>query len=692
MAGDEFPQHPPKPRLTLRVGITGKRSIPDTQREHVCIALAGVFKSLAQFLIDCHKNNSSFLSTQPPLLRIISGMAEGADQIAAGVAVKRFNEEKKDERERGTGDIETRLAAILPFEKCEFAKDFKQDPERPDGPERTEAEAKRFVDQFERLLNHPATESVLQIDDEALLSTGKREHRDQAYANLRDLLLRHSDVLVAISDDVYAGSGGTVDVIRVAVSNSLPVIKVSLAKPGIFIMRAAELDAPDQTPLEDEELQPGRDLPDGLRRLLNRMLVPPSQTLAPRAFGDAKEPSGAGQTSLGTFFNEEFKSAYFDRVFRATRDALSAEVEYEYEHRCSKAAAVFRRSWRGYRIDSPEQAAAKFRHPVEGCTGQAPDPFRILAVRYSWADALAVRYADGIRSSYVIVAFLGAIATLAGLVVLLLPEHIETQAKIIALVVEGLILAVAALFFVRPIHGRWRERMIEYRIAAELLRHQRFPYALGAADRLERGRDDSWEEADAWIGWYVRATIRELGFPTTVLSVSYRRKTLEQFQAQELDGQVGYNDTLTKRFGTIDRRLNKSILAAERFSLGIAVIGAIALTALYFVISAHGRYHESAELIVHTLKPFLTIILPAMAIVVAAIHRIRLEMEFQDTSERAAATGRRLSRVSRELKAALTAQPGRRQCLSLIRVTNNVMSDDLAGWSRIYGDRTSELS
>src|SRR5258708_3399211 len=108
--------HPPKPRLTLRVGVTGKRAmsadLPDQDRT----LLAGVIESLGNALVECG-GASGFWSDEPPLLRIICGLAEGVDQIAAEVAVARA--------ETGSGPakaIETRLAAILPFPRDDFVQ------------------------------------------------------------------------------------------------------------------------------------------------------------------------------------------------------------------------------------------------------------------------------------------------------------------------------------------------------------------------------------------------------------------------------------------------------------------------------------------------------------------------------------------------------------------------------------------
>lgn len=697
MSGDDFPEHPPKPRLTLRVAVTGKRLIPAGERERIKESLSGVFGALGDILARIHRDNSGFFTGQPPLLRIICGMAEGSDQLAADVASKRHADEVKSEREKlATREIETRIAAILPFAKAEFENDFWDDPERPKGPKRTDADAQPIVDEFNRLLKDDAIESVLEIDDEALLSTKKKEHRDRAYSNLRDLLLEHADLVVAVSDDKYGGAGGTVDVIGIASGLEIPLVKISTLKREIYLMRAAELDAADQTPREDEEFKLGQPTPPKLINALGHMLNPPAPAAVPSGSeGEhrAHDEFNHARARLESYFKKGFAPAGFGWVFRKFRDLLVAkrrEGEPVYAGMFEFFHAIVRR----YNIERPGEAARKLWPATHDTfsNDKGRTVREVLGRRFGWADALAVRYADATRSAYVLIAFIGAVAVLAGLLPLFAEKH-PGEWKVAALFLEGVILAIAGFWLFKPAHkDRWHQRMIEYRAVAELLRHQRFIYALGSADRLERTADRTWREPDAWVGWYVRATMRELGFPSTRLCSKHRADVLASFREEELvgkNGQINYNQSVAERFETLDERLGKLVTGAFTFTLMTAVVGVAVLGSIILFECFQLTEHESAEHNIHVLKPYFTIIMAFVPALIAAAHGIRFQMEFDNTAKRTAATRRELMKIADNLAASGTA-PGRKYCVSYVRLANEAMSSDLAGWSNVYRGKAPE--
>ena len=353
---------------------------------------------------------------------------------------------------------------------------------------------------------------MLEIDDETILGTANPDDRNQAYAELRDVLLEHTDVLVAVSDDIDGGQGGTVDVIRIAVREGIPVVKISTGKPQVYLMQAATLDEPDQTPREDEEFHAGRDFAGQARDNLDRILAPPR--VPPDAGHRSHEEGRPARERLGQFLCKVFAPADFRRMFKASRDAMTVQPKHGDNLLADGVRQIPRVLEQLPDRPAGQAGACDVDGRVRGAGAEARQPVRaILADSHGWADALAVRYADATRSSYIAIAFLGAMAVLV-YSALSRRATLAAEIKIGALLPEGVILAIAAYRFFTPAHdGRWHQRVIEYRAIAELLRHARFVYMLGAADRLERTADRSWREPDAWVGWYVRAILRELGFP-----------------------------------------------------------------------------------------------------------------------------------------------------------------------------------
>jgi hypothetical protein len=696
MSDHDFREGPPKPRLTLRVGITGKRAIPESETARIRGALASVFGALAAFVANCRAEHHAVLSGEPALLRIISGMAEGADQLAARVAIERY--------EQGGADVETRLAAILPFARAEYEKDFAQDPNKPkDQRQRAPDELQRFVADFEAMLVHPAVEAVLEIDDEALLDPANPNDRNLAYANLRDVLLEHTDVLVAVSDDIDGGAGGTVDVIRIAGREGIPVIKISTRKPQVHLMQTAGLDEADQTRREGEELSGG--LPERLATAIGRMIAPPGmpEPVTEHAGHHAHEDARPARARLDLFLQERFAPAYFDRVFKSFRDALTVERK-PGERTWLKAIAAFFATWGSYRrkLGTPENKAGEmWPERYNAFSGDGGKTARsILAARHGWADILAVRYADATRSAHIRIALLGALAVLIAVTTLVLPQapdELALRIKIYALSLEVAVLLIAGVLIFRPAHNqRWHERMVEYRAVAELLRHERFIYALGAADRPTKNTDRTWSEPDAWVGWYVRATLRELGFPTGRLSGKSRGVVLDAFLKDELqgdDGQIAYNRSLAKRFNTIDHRLESIVRRAFWLTVYAGIVGIVLLTMLGLLEAYyHGPGHQMTHTVIHVIKPWFTVIAAFFPALIAAIHGVRFQIEFRSAAIRAEATMRDLLDVESQTILALRAPaPGRKQSVALVRAANEAMSADLAGWSSVYRGKGPEL-
>ena len=82
--------HPPRPKLVFRVGVTGRRfahhSITSTPaleaRVHEVI---GQVKAAVEVQA---KTFAEFYSPEPPVLRVVSSLAEGADQLVARIALE----------------------------------------------------------------------------------------------------------------------------------------------------------------------------------------------------------------------------------------------------------------------------------------------------------------------------------------------------------------------------------------------------------------------------------------------------------------------------------------------------------------------------------------------------------------------------------------------------------------------------
>jgi hypothetical protein len=110
------PLHPPKPRLVVRVGITGHRpnKLHGAAAQRIEKQLPLLFAAIETAARDILSANSSWYSTEPPAVRLVSGFAQGADQMAVAVCP-------------GAWQVE----AVLPFPMDEYLEDFEDSG--PDG-------------------------------------------------------------------------------------------------------------------------------------------------------------------------------------------------------------------------------------------------------------------------------------------------------------------------------------------------------------------------------------------------------------------------------------------------------------------------------------------------------------------------------------------------------------------------------
>ena len=190
-------QSPPRPRLTLNVGITGHRAtvLPAGVADLLGPVVDEVFRKLRDATERLHVTEAAIFDSASPQLRLHTPLATGADQVAADGA-------------RASGYA---IRALLPFPPEEYAKDFH-------GQE---------LDEFRSQLEKSAAVFAL---------PGDRSDSEAAYVLVGKAVVAAADVLVAIWDGGSGnGPGGTAHVVELALSNSVPVIHIGVDRPSSTI-------------------------------------------------------------------------------------------------------------------------------------------------------------------------------------------------------------------------------------------------------------------------------------------------------------------------------------------------------------------------------------------------------------------------------------------------------------------------
>jgi len=219
----------PKP-IILNVGITGHRASVLTAPllETLKPIVDGVFQQLREAALKIQDSEDGFCSITPAQLRLHTGLATGADQVAATSA-------------RSSGYA---IRALLPFERAEYRNDFAPGDE---------------VDEFE---------IAVDAADEVVALPGDRSDANAAYVLVGQSLVDAADVLIAIWDGEQGrGPGGTAHVVELAMQSAVPVIHIDIDR-GTNNVRTRALVNEEQVTLASASL----DDPDAYCGLLRGAL------------------------------------------------------------------------------------------------------------------------------------------------------------------------------------------------------------------------------------------------------------------------------------------------------------------------------------------------------------------------------------------------------------------------------------
>ena len=214
----------PSPTPGLTAAIVGHRLNRITDPAAVQTRLEAILRTIELALDDLAGDPA------PQRLRLISALAEGADQLAVSAATA-----------VGLG-----WDAVLPFPVEDYERDFSPGAAR---------------DAFYGLLGLAG--SVLVLDGQ-----GVGAERDRAYDAAGKALLDNCDVLIAVWDGLPGrGRGGTHDVVEEAVRRAIPIITLA-PDGGSAVLRLSPAGTGGNPRLEDLTPAPLDGLPDLIGRIV----------------------------------------------------------------------------------------------------------------------------------------------------------------------------------------------------------------------------------------------------------------------------------------------------------------------------------------------------------------------------------------------------------------------------------------
>jgi hypothetical protein len=671
--------HPPKPRLALRVGISGHRPKPEKlPREafpRVLQRLRDVFGAIDAALIDAKRENADFFAGGPDEhdVHLVSGVAEGVDQMAIAA--------------RPSG---WRVEAILPFPKASYLRDF----EKSAIDKTTDVTA-----DFETALAQ--ADAVVQLpEDPRIARNGLTPEKDGArywplrnlgYANLGEFLLRQIDILVAVWDGrPEDGPGGTAAVVRDAVAAGIPVVWIEV-KDG---SPPAMIESIDD---EQRAVKAGSDYKAALRRAVSTVVSVPKDS-AIQGDPHASHIRGARER-LTNFLNETWP--------KPTR-----AVTYDVFRNLTR-----RRPLR-FRIP-PEDVGKAYDKPWADFITDAADAGRLdtkvkdtLLPRYMWADALAVERSHWYRAAYFNSYLLAAITVLVALLGMFSNEFVDGHErrliyKVALVAVELGLIGIIIGIVRRGWRSHGQEAWVEYRALAEMLRSTRTLAYLGLNGGIQRA--GALEPASsAWFLWYFRATIRELGLPNAVLDEPYLRRQLETVRKHVVQDQLGYHIPNIATSTNMHRWIKgirdwsfiatAAVLAAFLVSYLLFVGGMLRAGHPLFAILGWDQGHgvlpysmteangwaETLGMLLYGSKSYVTFAAAFLPALGAAFAGIQETGDFEGLALRSAKTANALQEIDNRITQ-IIKQPTLETTGPVFLSTAEVLTEDLGAWQSIYG-------
>lgn len=672
--------HPPKPRLTLRVGISGHRpkpeKFPQSSFARVREQLGATFAAIDQALIALATSNVPFYDPGPHKVRLVSGLAEGADQMAV------------DARPPGWD-----LDAILPFPLERYRQDFERSAMDP---------TVNVAASFETVLGKATT--VVQLPEIPVerranpSEAAAQEANEAAYAQLGVFLIRQIDVLVAVWDGYGEdGPGGTGDVIRRAIEARIPVVWIATLDD-----RAPSLldeVKPDGTPLSISGDCLSGPLAAAISTIVSVPPDPPPDTAAHRL------PGPTVTKRLTAFLNETWprptRSITYDLLKRWTEGRPWRWLI------ATESWATMRKPWLSFIAGAPEA----------GDLGQRIAS--VLMPRYAWADALAVDLSHRYRAAYVNSYLLAASAVLLALSVVVVEDFIHLPGEILIIKAGVVFFECVVIFTILRIirrgrRGRWQERWLEYRALAEMLRDARFLAYFGEHGFIQRA-DETEPAGSSWFLWYVRATIREVGLPHAALNRDYQETLIDAVASHVLDDQIKYNVDSARTLVHMHHALHKSATWCFYVTAGVMVVFCVGFVIFAVGYSLEGgsitRFMElmrenepfvnrARELpptlpqrigaFLHHVKGIVTLCAAFLPALGAALAGIRETGDFEGFAERSLKTANALQDLKRQIpliKRELTLEATD----DFLVATAQVLTEDLSSWRSVYGRKQLTL-
>lgn len=485
---DTSDQRPAKPRLALRVGITGARRLSVKQVGRIQTQLGEVLKqvkdnmeALAKATLEAGDYYEHDPGKTPAVtLHMISPLARGADRLAAQAAL----------------DAKYQLYAPMPFAQAEYEKDFTgSDGKLPDEVVQSPADD---LAEFRRLLDAAGSARVEmdggrhtnpELADDSLSAS--------SYEAVGEFVARHCDLLLAVWDgNPSNGRGGTAEIVQYAVATGIPVWWIHASKETAPVWIADVLDLPPRTPLVSRK-SPEKKLKSYLNGLI---LAPPEPHEQSHGWIESwgVKLSGRTHSSLDAYFNQPPQPSWL--ILRILLSLFQKWILGPCSNLFVKAYP-FVMSLAEHTLFKKKSRESQRNDP----TDPVPQYWNNL---YKPADSRANDYTARYRSGYVLTILLTALAPILGACAIALFVAAKDSKSLAVACAELLDLLAIVVLVAFSLGAKWHQRSIEYRLLAELYRKQQMLAPLGWTLPIDNVQQVGDARQQSWVVWLFAASLR----------------------------------------------------------------------------------------------------------------------------------------------------------------------------------------
>lgn len=645
--------------ITLRIGIAGHRALPEDQLERIRPQITECYAALHDAIRSANETDVArhiYASHNGAVFRLISSLAEGADRLCIEANLVPFEYE---------------LAAVLPFASEEYETDFL--------PENSVVCAERgSIAEYRALLEKLGYGSpgapIIELD-------GDRRQSTNAYDTCSDLLVEHSDVLLAVYDGNHEEGHGTSYAVDAARRARIPVIHISTVGGAPILYPSKAIDGENRVAFTASTIQ------NEVHRIVLFQDI---------LRGDAPEADDA--SAEAEVLNRFTRYAADDNLRLDPETAPDFDrqgpitIKKLYRNSLAKAFDGFKK-----RIASPAKVNAakekieRLRTLPAGANKPKTDHFAAMPNRFYAAflraDHLATYYSNVHRSTFLLIYCLGSAALISAVLSLALKPYFPPV--VTYLVLSELLLLGAIFKLFREDHRRnYHDRWLEYRCLAEFLRPMIYLSLLGKSYHLASAHGNNsvidrelvghHSAARSWIYIYSETLIRWSGFDGGRLTKDRRDRVTDFVSEKWIDGQIAYHTNNASIMQVLGERLGNWSMALFFITVAAVILKLMDIGFELFL----GEHSSVAAL----LLGLTAAICPILA---TAAFAIRNHAEFDISAQRSLTMRALLIGKQRELikggpnatAAALVAK---------LEAVAEITTTEAAEWLEIYEVKESE--